>query len=105
MEIFLEFAENIGLGAIGLLIYSLFEARKYLSTWSWRKFFSGNQLFWSWAVSLQVLFAGLLAIKPEAASALKTITALDFTDAMAFVVSGMGLSHAANLSVKEKKKE
>lgn len=101
----IDFLQNIGLAAIGLLIYSLFEARKHLKNFDFKIFFAHNKPFWIWAILLQILFAGLLAIAPESAEAIKAITTMDFTEPMAFVLSGMWLSHAANMTTKTPNKK
>lgn len=101
----MTFLINIGLAAIGLLIYSLFEARKHLRNFDLSIFFAHNKPFWIWAILLQILFAGLLAIAPESADAIKSITTMDFTQPMAFIMSGMWLSHAANLGTKKQEND
>lgn len=96
------FLRNITLAFIGLLIYSIFEARKHLRNFDIKIFFAHNKPFWIWATMLQVLFAALIAISPSSAQAISDMTTIDFNKPHAFTISGMLLSHAANITTKKK---
>ncbi len=102
LNIWEEMGLNILLAVIGLAIYSIWKVREHLKNFNFRIFFSANKAFWIWAISLQVIFAFLIAIAPEASEAIKTMTGIDYSQTMAFVTSGAMLGSAANAAVKKK---
>lgn len=102
MEILTQFGTNIGLALIGTAIYTIWAVRSKLKEFNISIFFKDNKAFWIWCTLLQVLMAGLVAISPESASALKQLIGIDFTEASAFVTSGWMLSIAANSAIKDK---
>jgi predicted MPP superfamily phosphohydrolase len=93
---------NILLSVIGLAIYSLWKVREHLKSFDIKIFFKANKAFWIWAMSLQIIFAFLIHIAPDAAEAIKTMIGIDYSETMAFVTSGAMLGSAANAAVKKK---
>lgn len=91
---------NITLALAGLAIYTLWKVRGHLEHFSCAIFFKRNRMFWAWAFSLQLIFALLLVLAPEASGAIKSITGIDLSEPMAFVTSGAVLGAAATRAVK-----
>ncbi len=96
---------NIVLALAGLVIYTLWKVREYLNTFDWGIFIKRNKMFWLWAFSLQVIFALILVIAPDASEAIKSITGIDLGEPMAFVTSGAALGAAASQAAKVGKKK
>lgn len=97
-----QFAMHFLLSIAGLAIYSLWQVRDHLATFSMKTFVHDNRPFWIWAFSLQVIFALIIAFIPDAAVAIKTIVGIDLSEPMAFLVSGSMLASAANQAVKDR---
>lgn len=87
---------------IGLLIYSLLKIKDKIKVFNFGIFFKENKGFWIWAMLLQLIFAFLLTIEPNAAEAIKAMTGLDYSETMAFVTSGAGLAALANAASNDK---
>lgn len=91
-----EFFTHLGLSLAGLAIYSLWQVKDHLTTFKLGLFWKDNKAFWIWAFLLQFIFAALIVWIPESSSAVKTITGIDLSEPMAFLVSGSLLAAAAN---------
>jgi hypothetical protein len=96
METLLTILEHLILSLAGLLIYSLIAVKDYLRSFSFNKFWKENKIFWIWAFSLQFLFALIIGLVPDSASAIKTLSGLDLSESMAFLSSGGVLAGLAN---------
>lgn len=99
METLATLGLNLLLSIAGLAIYSLIAVRKNLKRFSFKIFFNDNKVFWSWAITLQLIFAVLVVFVPESAVAIKTLTGVDLGEPMAFLTSGAALGGAANWTV------
>lgn len=103
INIWLQMLQNIGLATCGLAIFVGWKVREHLNEFSWSKLFKHNKAYWIWAVIMQTLFAFILAVSPESATAIKTMIGLDVSnEPAAFITLGYGLSMAANTAVKKK---
>ncbi len=92
----IEFFTHLGLSLAGLAIYSLWQVKDHLASFSLKMFWKDNRPFWIWAFLLQFIFAALIVWIPESSAAIKTITGIDLAEPMAFLVSGSLLAAAAN---------
>lgn len=102
METWIIFGTNIILTIAGLLVYSIWKVRDKLKIFDWGIFLSENKGFWIWALSLQTIFALLIALAPDAPEAIKSIVGLDYTQPMAFFSTGYMLGGLANGASKDK---
>lgn len=91
-----EFFTHLGLSLAGLAIFSLWQVKDHLQNFKANIFIKDNKAFWTWAFLLQIIFAALVVAIPESAGAIKTITGIDLSEPMAFLVSGSLLAAAAN---------
>lgn len=98
--------KNFGLmvlfAIIGLLIYSLVKVADKIAVFKFSIFINENKGFWIWAMSLQIVFALLLTIAPDAGEAIKSMVGLDYSEPMSFVTSGYLLARMANGITKDK---
>jgi magnesium-transporting ATPase (P-type) len=89
---FLDVLINIGLGLLGLSLFTVWSVREHLREFSWSILFKKNIPFWIWSLTMLLLIAALVAFSPDAAGAIKTMTGLDISEEpAAFVALGMGL--------------
>jgi FtsH-binding integral membrane protein len=96
ISIWFEMLRNIALATAGLAVYSLWSVRDKLANFSLKIFIKDNKPFWIWAILLQLFMVLLVSLSPESAQALKGFIGIDFTEAGAFVTSGLMLAVAAN---------
>lgn len=101
----LDILQNIGLGTLGLLIFTAWSVREHLKNFSFSILINKNKPFWIWSVVMLLLFSILLAVSPESADAMKTLTGLDVkASAAAFITMGIGLGRIARDIQKGTKK-
>lgn len=101
--------ENIGLGLLGLAIFTVWSIREHLKEFSFRILWSKNKPFWAWSLTMLFLFSVLLTVSPDATGAIKTFTGLDLADEPAAWLSlGLALgriSRDIQKNTKEKTSE
>lgn len=102
----LEILHNLGLGSLGLLLFTVWSVREYLTTFSFSILIKRNVPFWIWSLTMLVLFSIVLVISPESSGALKTFTGLDLgNEPAAYIITGMGLGRIARDIQKQQKKK
>lgn len=83
---------NIGLGSLGLSLFTVWSIREHLKEFSFKILFKKNIPFWIWSLTMLVLISALVAFSPDAAEAIKTMSGLDVSDEpAAFVALGIAL--------------
>lgn len=90
----MEILINLALGVSGLLLYSLFKARKYFNvSFSIVKFWSGAKWTWLWVFLMLMMISIIIEYVPEASDSIKALTGLDIGFSKAsFITLGMGLT-------------
>lgn len=102
-NIWIEMFKNIGLATCGLAIFVGWKVREHLGNFSFKILLNKNKAYWTWSIIMQTIFAFVLAVSPESASAIKTMIGLDLsTEPTAFISLGWALALTANTAVKKK---
>lgn len=103
VSIWVEMFKNIGLATCGLAIFVGWKVREHLNEFSFEILINKNKAYWTWSLVMQTLFAFIIAVSPESASAIKTMVGLDLSnEPTAFISLGWALALAANAAVKKK---
>lgn len=107
MDTFIQTLINLGLGFLGLAIFTVWSIREHLAEFSFKILFQRNVPFWIWSVTMLLLFSILLTVSPQGATAIKTVTGLDVvSEPSAFIAMGLGLARIArDIQTNKKKKE
>lgn len=103
----LEVFKNLGLGFLGILVFTAFNARQHLSVFSFKILLKENIPYWLWSLTMLLLFSIIIGVSPDSADALKVFTGLDLsTEPAAYIMAGLTLGGIAKdiQRTKHKKK-
>lgn len=102
-DVLIKVGFNLVLGFSGAAIFIVWGVREHLTNFSWNIFWGHNKPFVLWVASMLMLFAFILAISPEAGTAIKSLVGLDVSyEPSANITLGWGLALAANSAMKKK---
>ncbi|MGB5821472.1 MAG: hypothetical protein WBG90_18460 [Saonia sp.] len=102
-EILIQAGLNLLLGFTGTALFIGWGVREYLRNFSWSIFWGHNKPFVIWVAFMLVLLSIILAVSPEAGTAIKTLIGLDVSnEPAANIALGWALALAANAASKKK---
>jgi len=96
----IQILEQLGVGVLAILLYSVFKFRKFLKMPNqlktkvfWESFWVESKFTWIWSILLILLLSTIIKILPESAESIKTLTGLEIGKSLvSFFTVGIGIS-------------
>ena len=96
-----EILINFVLSLLGMLLHTLWKVREHLKDFSFRILWEENKFVFMWGTTFMLIASAILALSPESAEALTTITGLDFSKTASYVMLGIALISTTKEAIRE----